>query len=277
MRPNKYREREKYYRKLEKEMVQARQKMLKPQYEPLEKPYAMGWNVYLDIHPNIKLDAHRVGILKEIVALLNLKRVYFTRKVDVIKFFRKSKYKFSEILQYAFEEKIFTHYFDKWDYWRWKSISFKMYEKLPEHLKKYFILYDSYRGWRRFEKRARVNFSAFNYSHNENDYVVVKIKQAYATKRAVPDGEAESIYERAWLTLKHSGYWGSYYHWKEGQPKERKKWKSTLKTVTRLGDYQDYNWDIATSGAAEWIPIKDSFSDLEEELLVKNKIFKHKH
>lgn len=279
---NKHDEKQRYYRELEKKWAEAYNRLRKPEYEPLEKPYAIGWDVFLDIHPNVKMDEHRVNILRQVVGILNLHRIYFTRKVNVVKFFRRNKYEFSNILYQASQEDVFTHYYDKFDYWYWKSISWKQYEGLSEQLKKYFTPYDSYRGRHGYEKRARVNFYAFNYSHNENDYIVVKVKRAFATKRVIPDGEAQATYWKNWQILRNSGYWNGSWHWRAELPKDRKKWKDALKAILRVKDYKDYSMieGMPTEAELFYNDIREyisSYSDVEEEIFVKHKLFKRKY
>lgn len=296
MKPNKYDERNRWYRKLEKERIEAWKRIRKPEYVPLEKPYAMGWNIYLDVHPNCKMDDYRMGILREIVGMLNLKRVYFTRKVDVVKYFRKYKYNYSNVVTYAQGEEIFIDHYHKYDALRWQTIGWKAYNSLPEHLKKYFVpsmrCVGKVNGEMQYRMRGMVNLGAFNYSHNINDYVVVRVKRAYATKRAIPDSEAQSTYRKNTDILSSGGYFGYRYNWRlDGLPKPRKKWKGALRAVARLKDYNDYwgldlidpdmteeeQWNLDLIGDEPRNSGIVSYSDLEEEILVKHKIFKHKY
>lgn len=238
----------KEYLRLDRKRDQLRKEFRKPTLIPLTEKIMMGWDVSLELIPNISI-SDEAPILNQVLTVLKLNEPIFIKNVKWLKQIRKNAYSFTKYVDDA-------HLYGL-SYWfrLRKRITEKEYLSLTPQLKHYF--YKQYLISDYYEQKKPYKLSE-RYFHFYN--LKFRVRKSYATHQAIPDHRLEYEDTRITYFLEDEVH---FYGSKNGFHKD---W-SYNKDITRYRAKRR-SWKAALS------QMKNQDEETQEFILSKTKAFK---
>ena len=238
MRRNKKTEKVKFLRRLDtlnSELSTLRREM---EWVPVEDPQFLGWDVSIGLSPQRQRSADAGDLLKVLDAV-KMRTTTFVKSRWVIKMMRDHGRKYYSFYSY-YRRELQRRYAKKWGMMSlWPSnyyyqrndnipsvadaeITETHYETLDANIKRYF-----------YKSKIDRYFSSYWARRQEGEYVYkidiqrfpayeleLKITKAYSTHRGIPNGEAQSEYDKTHDKLSQENYWCA----KNGFRGDKSKW-----------------------------------------------------
>lgn len=228
---------EKALRRLREKYEQLRVESYNVELVERKKPRFAGWDISLELTEGGKIRKDALEIL-EVLTILNLDRVVFTRDIATIKEVRRVKYSLNSFKHYAFNN---------------RHISNKTYHNLSERLKTLF--YPDY--FNKYSTPDKPRYRVYD-GHFPWYACRLRVRKAYYRYDVIPNSIAQSEYDKIAYypdivsTYSSTGYRDDF------RASTKSAWKAALKEVVKeqmgeeeLLDYKypkcfdkkDFGWD----------------------------------
>jgi len=207
------------------------------EYVPVEKPFFMGWDVYVDLSESGKRRRDAPDLM-QVLHLIEATKKRFTKCVKYIRYLRKNGYSYEVTENSVFDYRTWTAHkqHEYLPYYHQTLRTLYITESEFEHVKgpirKYFYRTNRY-WWRTYDDKVyKVDESVF-----PTYELVYKVEKAYANARGIPKGEEWGEYERIRDILYNSNYYSSRHGYNRGYEgysaylsniRIRKRWKQLL-------------------------------------------------
>lgn len=240
---NKRTEKDKSLRRLSKKTDALWGRARELEWIPVEEPQFLGWDILVVLGDSGLRRSDAPNLLK-VMEYFNMGKPVFTRHEWVSKIIRGNNGRYVETLKQAFKltHKKHSHwsYIEPFEYinrnympyFENRRITQQVYDTVPSYLHKYFT---------RYTERATVWRPEYYYYKLSSTFpryeLRLKSTKSYSTHRGIPDGEAQSEYQKGRDTLNNEHYWGgrgyeAYYH-KLTNRSRRKAWNMVVKAVVK--------------------------------------------
>ncbi len=296
MRRNKYDDREKLIRELERirdenwdvgSLRYHRKSGSAPREQPyilLEKPQFAGWDLTL-VLSNSCLRRRDAPKLNAILSLLEASKPVFTKQEKLIRHIRLHNHDWNTLRSLPVKGEKYsvwdsTSYYSRYTHrynYIWDYIPSKVYNNLSEEYKAFFSK-DPVKDNQKLYHQLTYRFPTYE--------IRVKVTKSYWNKTYLPFSEEDSIYKKVSDKLDHSFHhrWGndSYESWDHYYERRRKRRKWNMFTsqykygwVDEWDQYIEAEYDFEEDMYCHYFTVWNTEDTLEDILRIKCKVDRH--